>query len=60
MNTPNIKKIKPLDTSHHNWCTSAMLVQIKNGRNTLHSVYSKPDHDYCSKGHLTLNGKPLV
>ena len=60
MNTPNIKKIKLLDTATHNWCTSAMLVQVKNGRNTLHSVYSEPDHDYRSKGHLTLNGKPLV
>lgn len=60
MNTPNIKKIKLLDTSGHNWCTSAMLVQVKNGRNTLHSVYSEPDDDYCSKGHLSLNGKPLV
>ena len=60
MNTSNIKKIKLLDTAGHNWCTSAMLVQVKNGRNTLHSVYSKPDYDYCSKGHLTLNGIPLV
>ena len=60
MNTPNIKKIKLLDTATHNWCTSAMLVQVKNGKNTLHSVYSEPDYDYWSKGHLTLNGKPLV
>ena len=60
MNITNIKKIKLLDTACHNWCTSAMLVQVKNGKNTLHSVYSESDYDYCSKRHLTLNGKPLL
>lgn len=57
---PEVKLLFEPDLQEINWCESAVVVSVKNGKGLLTHIYTTSSKQYESICRLTLNGKPLV
>ena len=55
-----VEIIKELNTEEYSWCSSAVLIELSDGKGVLTSIKTDYDEDYCQKSTLILNGKPLI
>lgn len=60
MKIPKINIIKQIDVTEYEWCDSAVLVDVSDGKAALKKVKLNYDKDFTSRSQLLLNGKPIM
>ncbi|MDD6490561.1 MAG: hypothetical protein PUG48_12260 [Clostridia bacterium] len=61
MKIPKINIIRQIDVTEYEWCDSAVLIDVSDGKAALKKVTSYyGENDYTRRSQLLLNGKPIM
>lgn len=60
INSTEVKLIKQIDTTDSQWCDSAVMFSVKNGKGALCEKYGPENEDYECSSQLLFNDKPIV
>lgn len=60
MKMPEINILKQIDVTKYEWCDSAVLIEVIDGKAALKKATSSRDKDYTNRSQLLLNGKPIM